>query len=465
MDASGRIDLSASQSRQSRASSACCSRASQSTVAVRRRRFSVESILFAAQSLPLTGPETYDGTCSPDYDAASEHMSSLPESPRVLSVAADSAAQPAATQTPVAELVAATTLQAHARGRAVRASIASQHRAAAQEQAVVQVDALGASVTEASHGDVVALDAVPHANPIGLPPLPSFSRSSSSLTDVVTPPLERETSSHRRGRAALDAVPHARGVALPKMPSFSSESSLRADDERELPAALHTDASPREPLRTPTPSALTSPRQLERLSEGNEAESWRASEAGVAGTVPASANVAPMTPGRAAARLQARMRGSIARRQIKVARTAEETRLRQQVMEGAATLPDGSIRMLQGLLSAAPALAISVRAERQQLRKLAEQTQKAGKKVRALVARTTVLPAVSRRVQLRATGRSAPPRVRPRSWWKSPLPRSRCARRTCRGARMRGWSGRPRSACCREPVQSRRASSSSQCAK
>ena len=78
----------------------------------------------------------------------------------------------------------------------------------------------------------------------------------------------------------------------------------------------------------------------------------------------------------AAANIQAALRGRQERRRLSVQRETDQATLRQQVIDGCVSLDDAAVERVQGMLdwalSAAPALAISVRAQRQTLRKRAE---------------------------------------------------------------------------------------------
>ena len=63
----------------------------------------------------------------------------------------------------------------------------------------------------------IALEAVPHARPSGLPSQPSFSVDDDEEDHDE---LKREGTGTRRRREVLEAVPHASMSRLPIMPSF-----------------------------------------------------------------------------------------------------------------------------------------------------------------------------------------------------------------------------------------------------
>ena len=316
----------------------------------RNRRLSVEAVLFAHAMPQLEAQMSFEGTLSPDEDA-----SPYPRRPfgAPLQSITDSAEEIAPAIAPAGSNIgdrhaAAVILQARLRGRKARAELARQHKAAVAVQANFRGHfARKAQVVEEEEAQLspsgvqrdgtrtrrrrVALDAVPHASSSRLPAPPEFAE------DDATSPA-----------AGLEGVPHACGAGLPGMPSFrvSGRETSERDSGRDSGRSSHAGLPP---MLEETGSALEA-----AMSE-----------------VSTRRRNAQTDEEKAILTIQARIRGRRARASVHQVRTKEEEKLRQTVLKGVATLPNESLKLISGLTdwanSAAPALALSVRTQRQQL--------------------------------------------------------------------------------------------------
>jgi len=285
-------------------------------------------------------------------------------------------AVPEAAKVPDERDAAAALLQARVRGKRARAKMVAEHKAASLVQAGVRGRLARDRVRNQFGLDTIA--EIPEA--IAEEDEESgWGDEEETKEEVVGP---REGTKTRRRRVALDAVPHASTSSLPMPPSFRDSSASSRDSSSSRDDSDEEDR----PSRYAPALAMTLEEESERESTTVDSRLPPPAALGSASTKSSHMLVLDQSAEegrrlRAAAKIQACIRGRKARKELMKAMSEEEKVLRQQVMSGIAGLPDASIKRVQGMLdwalSAAPALNMSVRAQQLQLRKRAEA---AGKK-------------------------------------------------------------------------------------
>ena len=236
----------------------------------------------------------------------------------------------------------------------------------------------------------IPLASIPRASGTCLPQMPSFSSDGGDETEVIAPALEHLRTSQSQGGGAgrkdlltmiqeaaeLAATPSSWGRMRDLVPTLAATPSEPIEPLGLDVACVRlplTAVSSDDPPRATTRGRLTLPPTIEE----SPSTLARASldDADTDAAILADELIAKRIS-TAAIKIQAATRGSVARKKVTAVRTEAEEELRQQVLRGVATLPEESIRCVRKLIewaeSAAPALALSVRAQRQHLRRHGE---------------------------------------------------------------------------------------------